>query len=59
MLGNTQRGMVLLAAGVDKPVELESKFILWGCLFCIAFAVIMTGSTLINYVPKLIGSFVG
>ena len=121
LLGNTQRGMVLFAAGIDKPVELESKFIRWGCLFCIAFAaiicytydgsptelifvaniataiatpfggffvcrmifrkdvneglkqprilqacmvisyafaVIMTGSALINYVPKLIGTFV-
>lgn len=41
LLGNTQRGMVLLAAGVDKPVGLESKFIRWGCLLCIAFAAII------------------
>ena len=41
LLGNTQRGMVLLAAGVDKPVSLESKFIRWGCLACIAFAAII------------------
>lgn len=41
LLGNTQRGMVLLAAGVDKPVQLESKFIRWGCLLCIAFAAII------------------
>lgn len=122
LLGNTQRGMVLLAAGIDKPVELESKFIRWGSLFCIAFAavicycydgsptqliflaniataiatpfggfyvcrmifrkdvnegfktprvlqvcmvvsyaftLIMTCSALINYIPKLIGSFAG
>ncbi len=41
LLGNTQRGMVLLAAGIDKPVELESRFIRWGCLLCIAFAAII------------------
>lgn len=41
LLGNTQRGMVLLAAGVDKPVGLETKFIRWGCLLCIAFAAII------------------
>lgn len=41
LLGNTQRGMVLLAAGIDKPVELESKFIRWGCLLCIAFAAVI------------------
>ena len=27
LLGNTQRGMVLLAAGIDKPTKLESNFI--------------------------------
>ena len=36
LLANTQRGMVLFAAGVNKPVSLESKFIRWGCLACIA-----------------------
>lgn len=41
LLGNTQRGMVLLAAGIDKPVGLESKFIRWGCLLCIAFAAVI------------------
>ena len=41
LLGNTQRGMVLLAAGIDKPVELESRFIRLGCLLCIAFAAII------------------
>lgn len=41
LLGNTQRGMVLLAAGVDKPVALESRFIRWGCLLCIAFAAVI------------------
>ena len=41
LLGNTQRGMVLLAAGIDKPVELESRFIRWGCLLCIAFTAVI------------------
>ena len=35
LLGNTQRGMVLLAAGIDKPTKLESNFIKWGSLVCI------------------------
>lgn len=34
-------GIALLAAGIDKPVGLESKFIRWGCLFCIAFAAVI------------------
>ena len=33
--------MVLLAAGIDKPVGLETKFIRWGCLLCIAFAAVI------------------
>ena len=41
LLGNTQRGMVLLAAGIDKPVGLETKFIRWGCFLCIAFAAVV------------------
>lgn len=41
LLGNTQRGMVLLGAGIDKPVNLESKFIRYGCLACIAFAAVI------------------
>lgn len=41
LLGNTQRGMVLLGAGIEKPVNLESKFIRWGCLLCIAFAAVV------------------
>lgn len=44
LLGNTQRGMVLLGAGLDKPVALESKFIRWGCLLCIAFAAVISYS---------------
>lgn len=38
ILANTQRGMVLLAAGFDKPTGLEEKFIKWGCVVCIVFA---------------------
>ncbi len=38
LLANTQRGMVLLGAGFDKDVSLESKFIRFGCLACLAFA---------------------
>lgn len=41
LLGNTQRGMVLLGAGINKPVNLESKFIRYGCLACIAFAAVI------------------
>lgn len=41
LLGNTQRGMVLLAAGIEKPVGLETKFIRWGCLLCIAFTAVI------------------
>lgn len=38
LLGNTQRGMVLLNAGFDKEVGLESKPIRWGCVICLAAA---------------------
>lgn len=38
LLANTQRGMVLLGAGFDKDVGLETKFIRYGCLACLAFA---------------------
>lgn len=38
LLGNTQRGMVLLNAGFDKEVALESKSIQWGCMICLAVA---------------------
>ncbi|MGT2742827.1 Nramp family divalent metal transporter [Streptococcus plurextorum] len=41
LLGNTQRGMVLLNAGLNKDVSLESKLIRWGCLACLAFACII------------------
>lgn len=38
LLANTQRGMVLLGAGFNKDVSLESKFIKYGCLACLVFA---------------------
>lgn len=38
LLGNTQRGMVLLNAGFDKEVQLESKSIKWGCVICLIVA---------------------
>lgn len=41
LLANTQRGMVLLGAGLDKDVSLESKFIRIGCLVCLAFAMVV------------------
>ncbi len=37
LLGNTQRGVVLLNAGLDKEVSLESKLVRWLCVACIAF----------------------
>ena len=41
LLANTQRGMVLLGAGFDKDVGLETKFIRYGCLACLVFAMIV------------------
>lgn len=41
LLGNTQRGMVLLNAGFDKEVGLESRIIRIGCLICLVFAMIV------------------
>lgn len=41
LLANTQRGMVLLGAGFDKNVGLETKFIRYGCLACLVFAMIV------------------
>ena len=38
LLANTQRGMVLLGAGINKEFGLESKFIRFGCLACLLFA---------------------
>lgn len=41
LLANTQRGMVLLGAGFNKDVGLETKFIRIGCLACLIFAMIV------------------
>lgn len=41
LLANTQRGMVLLGAGFDKEVGLETKFIRIGCLVCLIFAMVV------------------
>lgn len=41
LLANTQRGMVLLGAGFNKDVGLETKFIRIGCLICLAFAMVV------------------
>lgn len=41
LLANTQRGMVLLGAGLDKDVALESKFVRYGCLLCLIFSMII------------------
>lgn len=41
LLGNTQRGMVLLGAGLNKEVGLETKFVRIGCLLCLCFAAIV------------------
>ncbi len=41
LLANTQRGMVLLGAGIEKEFGLESKFIRYGCLACLIFAMIV------------------
>ena len=41
LLANTQRGMVLLGAGFDKEVGLETKFVRIGCLLCLIFAMVV------------------
>ncbi|MBR3339468.1 MAG: divalent metal cation transporter [Lachnospiraceae bacterium] len=41
LLGNTQRGVVLLGAGIDKEYGLESKFVRYGCLICIVVATVI------------------
>lgn len=41
LLANTQRGMVLLGAGFERDVSLESKFVRFGCLACLAFAAVV------------------
>lgn len=41
LIGNTQRGMVLLGAGLDKEIGLESKFIRIGCILCLIFGMVI------------------
>ncbi|MBQ4429747.1 MAG: Nramp family divalent metal transporter [Clostridia bacterium] len=41
LLANTQRGMVLLGAGINKQTGMESKFVRYGCLACLVFAMII------------------
>lgn len=41
LLGNTQRGMVLLGAGFDRDVSLTSKFVRIGCMLCLAFGAVI------------------
>lgn len=41
LLGNTQRGMVLLGAGFNKDISLESKFVRIGCILCLAFGAVV------------------
>ncbi len=41
LLANTQRGMVLLGAGFHQDVSLESRFIRFGCLACLAFSAVV------------------
>lgn len=41
LLANTQRGMVLLGAGFNKDVGLETKFVRIGCLICLIFSMVI------------------
>ena len=41
LIGNTQRGMVLLSAGLNKEVGLETKFVRIGCMLCLAFGMVV------------------
>lgn len=41
LLANTQRGMVLLGAGLNKDVGLETKSVRFGCLACLLFAMVV------------------
>ena len=41
LLANTQRGMVLLGAGLNKDIGLETKFIRVGCLICLIVAMVI------------------
>ena len=39
LMGNTQRGVVLLNAGMDWEVSLESKRVRWSCVACLLLGV--------------------
>ncbi len=41
LLGNTQRGVVLLDAGLDKDIGLESRPVKIGCVLCLVIATII------------------
>lgn len=41
LLGNTQRGVVLLNAGINRDVSLESKGVRWSCVACLVFGVLV------------------
>ena len=41
LLGNTQRGLVLLYAGLQKETRLESKPVQWGCMIVLAFSTVV------------------
>ncbi|MDD5952735.1 MAG: Nramp family divalent metal transporter [Oscillospiraceae bacterium] len=41
LLGNTQRGMVLLGAGFNRDVSLRSKFVRIGCILCLVFGAVV------------------
>lgn len=44
LLGNTQRGMVLLGAGFEKEVALESKWVKYGSLASLIFGMVVAYS---------------
>ena len=41
LLGNTQRGIVLLNAGLDRDISFESKSVKLGCFICLAIATVI------------------
>lgn len=41
LLGNTQRGLVLLNAGFDKPTNLDNKVIKYGCVAVLAICTVI------------------
>jgi Mn2+/Fe2+ NRAMP family transporter len=45
LLANTQRGMVLLGAGIEKEFGMESKFVRYGCLACLLFSMAICYAT--------------